>query len=102
MQNLIDSLQKLKELTDVDLENRSIFSLLASATEELGELSRELKIEEGEFGNTYKESDEGSRLESVDLTICALSIYFARGGSIESLAEDMNGKLAKWERVQNV
>ena len=93
--------RRIEELTGIDLQNKSIFELYASLCEEVGELSRELKIEERSFGNAHKAPDEGSEIESVDVAICALALYFARGGKIEDLEEVMSSKLDKWERSQN-
>lgn len=91
------ALQKTKKLTQIDIKNKSIFELTMSAVEELGEFSRELKIEEKTFGNTYKKPDEGTKKEAVDLVISALALYFARGGKISELATNMKEKLKKWE-----
>ncbi len=98
---LSPSLLRIKTLAKNDLANKSIFALFASAAEELGELATELQIEENSFGNTYKKIDEGSKAESVDLTICALAIFFARGGTDGELVEIMNRKLDKWQKNQN-
>lgn len=90
----------IEELTHVDCKNKTIFELLGSTTEELGELSRELLIEEKSFGNNYKTVDEGSKAESIDLSICALAIFFARGGTKKEFIEIANKKLAKWKSNQ--
>jgi len=78
--NMYNVVRRIEELTGIDLQNKSIFELYASLCEEVGELSRELKIEERSFGNAHKAPDEGSEIESVDVAICALALYFARGG----------------------
>ena len=70
-------LEKISRLTVIDLENKSHFELLASTTEELGELSRELKIHYKTYGNTYKKPDEGPKTEAIDLMICAYCHYYA-------------------------
>jgi hypothetical protein len=95
-------LQRIEILTQVDLKNKSIWELLGSTASELGEVSDELLIEEKSFGNANKTGGgEGSQIEAVDLTICALSLYFARGGTVEKLSAIMNSKLDKWEKKQN-
>ena len=83
------------------MQHKSIFELLASATEELGEFSRELKIEAGTYGNGHKKPDEGTISEAVDMAICALALFYAQGGTNEQLYILMNKKLDKWEACQN-
>lgn len=96
-------LLNIKSLTEIDLEHKSVFELLASMNEEVGEFSRELKIEERTYGNEYKKAgNEDSRDEAVDMVICALSLYFARNGSIEDLGAIINKKLDKWVRCQGM
>lgn len=93
----------IKSLTEIDLEHKSVFELLASMGEEVGEFSRELKIEERTYGNTYKKhGDESSRDEAVNMIVCALSLYFARNGSIGELSIMINKKLDKWARCQGM
>ncbi len=92
------ALERVRGLTARDLRQKGIFQLLASAAEELAELSRELLVEESVFGNTYKKGDEGSRAEAADLAICALALFFGRGGTPEELADTLHRKLDKWQR----
>ena len=94
------SFKTIKQLTNIDLKNKSIFELLASTAEEFGELSRELKIENKTFGNDHKVGDEGSKIEAVDLLICAAAIYFGVGGSIQELPDILDKKLLKWANAQ--
>jgi hypothetical protein len=102
MHNLKIELERIKTLTDIDLQNKSISDMVLSALEELGEFSREVKIEEGVFGNQHKEpGKDGSRGEAIDVTIMALALYYARGGSLEGLASGLKKKLDKWQRNQN-
>lgn len=96
-------LLNIKSLTEIDLKRKSVFELLASMGEEVGEFSRELKIEERTYGNEYKKpGDENSRDEAVDMIICALSLYFARNGNTGDLGAMINKKLAKWEKCQGM
>jgi len=101
MKDMTAAVQRIKTLALKDLSNKDIFQLFASAAEELGELSRELLIEEKVFGNTYKPGDEGSRTEAVDLAICALAIFYGRNGSDEELTTILHHKLDKWESKYN-
>ncbi len=101
MENLTyAAIRRVGELTQKDLENKTVWQLLGSINEELGEFCRELQIEEGVFGNTYKELDEGTIGEAADVVICALTLYFARGGDLNRLAGLINKKLDKWEKAQ--
>ena len=74
--NLQGILDRIRQLTQIDLQHKCGDELLASTAEELGELSRELKIEFKTFGNTYKEPDEGSKAETCDLYICGMCMYY--------------------------
>lgn len=92
------TIRRINKLTRVDLEKKTIFELLASATEEVGEFSRELKIEEKTFGNTYKEPDEGTQWEAVDIAIMGICLFLARGGDPATLDDMVNIKLDKWAK----
>jgi hypothetical protein len=95
-------LQRIIDLTKIDLEHKSISELFQSVVEELGELARELSIEDGVFGKDKKTPGvDGSQMESVDLAICALAMYFARGGTVDTLEAKMHSKLDKWQLDQD-
>ena len=93
-------LKRIEDATEKDLENKSIWHLFGSAAEELGELSAEMMIEDNVFGHAHKQVDEGSKAEAVDLTICALALFFARGGTVKELVDIGHRKLDKWEKSQ--
>lgn len=97
---LMVQIQRVSALTRLDLQNKTVFELMTSAVEEIGEFARELKIESGTFGNQHKAPDEGTQAEAVDLCICALALYFARGGTLQGLEPLMQKKLDKWEKNQ--
>ena len=98
---MLNTFDRIQRITLKDCKRKTIFELLTSTTEEIGELARELLIEECSFGNNYKSVDEGSKAEAVDLLICAAAIFFARGGNIEELEGTLNKKLSKWEKNQD-
>jgi len=98
--DFVETIDFLQQLTDRDIENRNIHEMLGSATAELGELAEEIAIEEKSFGQTYKESKEGSKAEAVDLAICAIAIHYARGGTLRDFIDTMKKKLKKWETNQ--
>lgn len=75
----MDMLNTIRHLTHKDLEHKSFAELMLSMNEELGELSREVKIEDEVFGNGHKTpGPDGSIGEAVDVVIMALAIYYAR------------------------
>ena len=94
------TIQRIRDLTAIDMSKKTAFEILASAIEELGEFSRELKIEERTFGNTYKKPDEGTQCEAVDSLIMGFCLFFCRGGDRALLDEIINKKLDKWESSQ--
>ncbi len=94
------AIQEVERITKIDMEHKSVIDLCLSAIEELGELARELKIENKIFGNTNKTSGEGSQMESVDLLITAIAMYFACGGKTTSLSDKILQKIRKWETHQ--
>lgn len=96
--SLTGAVERICELTLKDLQNKTVFELLASASEELGELSRELKIAHRTHGNSDKVADEGPRAEATDLAICALALYYAEGGTVEELEALLHNKLNKWQK----
>jgi len=87
-------LKRIKVLSLPDA--KTIYELLASASEELGEVARALLIEDGIKGNP-ENLKESSKSEAVDLTICALAIFYARGGKHKELIKILKAKLDKWE-----
>ena len=68
--------------------------LLRNTTEELGEYCAAVTVDEGIKKKVLKETP---RQESVDLIICALSLFYAEGGTDEELASYGLTKLKKWE-----
>jgi hypothetical protein len=93
--NMEQTIQRIYDLTQLDLQNKTFEELFACPAEEIGELARELKIEEKVFGNDYKSPDEGSKAEAVDLFIGATCMYLARGILIkdETVAERLRDSL---------
>lgn len=85
-----DILRRIRRLTKLDLEKKTLDELQASTIEEIGELSREIKIEEKVAGNTYKQLDEGSAGEAVDVAICGLCMYFSDLGGTKSASESLS------------
>ena len=97
MLHLITAVERTKEVTDIDMQDKGIWELFGAAVEELGELSTALNVEEGD---KIRELEESSEMEAVDLTICGLALYFARGGTVEDLGGHIHSKLNKWEDSQ--
>jgi len=97
---MIKFMERVQRATFKDMEHKTIFELFASAAEELGEIANEMTIEEHTYGHDNKQVKEGVKGESVDLMICALALFFARGGTIDGLIAYGNKKLDKWEASQ--
>lgn len=88
-------MERTKDITLRDLaQNHSIDLLLTNATEELGEFAAAHTVE---AGFKKKELKESAKIEAVDLTICALALFFAKGGTIAELTVIGQNKLDKWE-----
>jgi hypothetical protein len=60
-------------------------------------LSTALCIEDNSGVKGYKQLDESAAEESIDVVICALSLYYSRGGKTEDIVKLLNKKLDKWE-----
>lgn len=95
-----DLLLRIQDITANDMRRKSIQDLFLSAAEELGEVAKEMAIEQRVYGHEDERLGEGVSGESVDLFICALALYFASGGSVEKLVAYATVKLDKWERAQ--
>jgi NTP pyrophosphatase (non-canonical NTP hydrolase) len=91
-------LAEVKEITLADLaKNHDVNLLFKNLVEEVGEFAKALTVEQG---LKRKEIDESSMHEAVDVVICALALFYARGGTDEELARYGLKKLVKWkERV---
>ena len=98
---LISAILRTRELTEVDMRQKSSTELLLSMICELGELAREVGVEDKIFGFGHKKpGSENSIMESVDNIIMSLASYFARGGTIEDLGGFVHIKLNKWQSTQ--
>lgn len=87
-------LSKTREITLADLatgHNKDY--LLCNTMEELGEYCAAVTISKGIKKKSLKETPQQ---EAVDLIICALSLFYAEGGTDEELAEYGLKKLTKW------
>jgi len=93
-------LRRTKEITLADLATgHGKDYLLRNTMEELGEYSAAVTIEAGIKKKPLKET---ARQEAVDVIICALSLFYAEGGTDAELAEYGLVKLQKWaDRIPN-
>lgn len=86
---------RIKRLVKIDQEHKTVPQLYASLFEELGELARELKIEEKVFGNFHKApGKDGSKGEAVDLFICANIILHTDNGT--QLPRNIFAEVGNW------
>jgi NTP pyrophosphatase (non-canonical NTP hydrolase) len=99
MENFIDFLKLTNELTsEAFAQGDTVEDMLLSTTEELGEVAACISAEKG---RKKKDLKEDTKIECIDVVICALSIYFAKGGKIEDIADVGIAKLQKWkENIQ--
>lgn len=98
-------LERVRILTERDLEHKSMAEIVLSAAEEFGEFCRELKIEEGVFGNSHKQAGpDGTVGEAIDMAIMAFALYYATHANPEQataqILERMTVKLDKWDANQ--
>ena len=93
-----DLLKMLRETQRITLEDinrgHGTDKLIRNTVSELGEFCDCVSSESGEKPRDLKET---SAEEGGDVTICALSLFFARGGTVEQLVGIMERKLPKWE-----
>ena len=80
MKDIIDRIHKLTIQS-----GKSPGKMFASILEELGELARAIKIEEGVLGNKNKKLDEPSYSECVDLFICIVSYHITNNGNTDEI-----------------
>lgn len=85
-------LKRTLELTLEDLSRKTPHQLILSLIKECGELATETKILTKVYGNSHKISEEGADVETIDVIICLLSVYFAFGGTIEPLIKNIKMK----------
>ncbi|AUR85796.1 hypothetical protein NVP1081O_061 [Vibrio phage 1.081.O._10N.286.52.C2] len=79
---------------------RKPYDVLASATEELGELSTEVRVK---YGCSYKTPDvDGILGESVDGILCLIDMIYVDNPEITEadVMQVVRNKLAKWERKE--
>ena len=87
-------LRKTKKITLADMATgHGRDYLIRNTAEEFGEYCAAVTISEGIKIKPLKESP---KQEAVDLIICALSLFYAEGGTDEELASYGMTKLQKW------
>lgn len=96
-------LERLKGLTNLQLQDsqEDVYTIVAHLCEELGEFCTAICIEDGSTVKGYKKISESSSEEAIDVMICALSAYYARGGKTEDISSILSKKLTKWENKIN-
>ena len=99
--SLISAILRTRQLTEVDMRHTTSAEMLLSMVCELGELAREVGVEDNIFGFEHKQpGSENSVLESVDNIVMSLTSYFSRGGTVEDLGDLVHLKLNKWQSTQ--
>ena len=93
--------KKIEKLTEIQMQHEDSYKILTHLVEELGETAGAMCIEDAGIGKDYKElPKESSAEEAVDITVCAISLFYARGGNKELFLEIIKKKLGKWEKNQ--
>lgn len=97
---MINQCERIKTLNEEMLKdpNENTYTIIAHTNEELGEFSTAVCVEDGSSVKGYKELDESSVSEAIDLLICTMSLYYVRGGETKNIASMMDKKLNKWEK----
>ena len=91
----------IKQLTKIQLEHEDAYKIMAHLVEELGETASAMCIEDDGVGKDYKEPpEETSAQEAVDIVVCAISLFYARGGTKKEFLKVIEKKLGKWEKNQ--
>jgi hypothetical protein len=91
----------LREIQTLSLrQDKSLLEKVVKTQEELGELANEVLIAMKSSGSHHKVAGvDGVLGESIDVILCALSIFFHQGGSLETFNHLMKIKTDKWKRV---
>ena len=99
MSELVEQLERIRVLSEKQLEDpdENVYTILAHTNEELGEFCTAICVEDGSNVKGYKTLDESSEHEAIDVIICALSLYYSRGGKTKDLHKTITKKLNKWE-----
>lgn len=95
LQGVYEFLERVRLITNNDLKGgHTLDVLLRNTVEELGEVAAAISIENGEKDKVLAEP---AKVEMVDHIICALSLFYAKGGTTFELVEIAKTKLPKWE-----
>lgn len=85
------------------LEPKNLIQRCLKLAEEHGELAQEILIEHNASGTQHKAKHaNGIANESVDVLLCALSIFFKNGGDVALLQQILNEKCQRWQQYQAV
>lgn len=77
----------------------SDFDIIAALTEELGEYSRAVRVENKAVLCTHKKIKESSKIEICDLILVAMEAFICRGGDYNELLKILNRKILVWENL---
>jgi hypothetical protein len=70
--------------------------ILAAFTEELGEYSRAVRVEEKAVICSHKIIEESSKVEVIDIILVCFEAFIHRGGTYPEMIDIINTKLHKW------
>ena len=89
----------IKRVYDTNKDKIDSNHILSGLTEELGEYSRAVRVEDNDPICYNKSIKESSQVEIIDLIIDAIEAYISRGGRYEDMKEIALNKLKKWENL---
>lgn len=93
---ILDLIEKLSKQ-----EIKTLLQRTVKLQEEVGELAQEILIHEKASGSQHKDAGaDGILGECADVTLVALSIFFAAGGTAAQLSETLERKSEKWAKHQ--
>lgn len=96
---MLNTLEYIKQLSLTD--EKTLSGKVLKGVEELGELAKQVLPYEQQFATTHRFPDKARILEEAcDTILCALSVPFSLGFSIDDIEEMMKTKADKWAGLQ--
>lgn len=86
----------IEETHRANRDKISKWDILAAINGELGEFCQAVRVEDRDPLYKGKSIRESSRTEMLDVMLCCVEMYIARGGTLEELEAAAPVKLAKW------
>lgn len=97
METLEDLFDRIAKTYNQNKEKINNDDIMFSTTEELGELSRAIRIEDNYVLAGHKKKEHDSTEECIDVLLCITEMFVARGGTLEQFKYLIDIKLKRWE-----